>query len=106
MEDYLKDTEFLRKLDKMKIRAQFAKIILLDFAEKPIKEIQGTITSGTLNVNGASACRRTINLTMLAKPENSSLMDLNNDIAINKKIRVLFLKLYIFVIVQHKQKNK
>lgn len=88
MEDYLKDTEFLRKLDKMKIRTQFAKIILLDFAEKPIKEIQGTITNGTLNINGASACRRTINLTMLAKPENSSLTDLNNDIAINKKIRV------------------
>lgn len=88
MNDYLKDTEFLRKLDKMKIRTQFAKIILLDFAEKPIKEIQGTITNGTLNINGASACRRTINLTMLAKPENSSLMDLNNDIAINKKIRV------------------
>lgn len=88
MEDYLKDTEFLRKLDKMKIRTQFAKIILLDFAEKPIKEIQGTITNGTLNINGASTCRRTINLTMLAKPENSSLTDLNNDIAINKKIRV------------------
>lgn len=88
MEDYLKDTEFLRKLDKMKIRTQFAKIILLDFAEKPIKEIQGTITNGTLNINGASACRRTINLTMLAKPENNSLTDLNNDIAINKKIRV------------------
>lgn len=88
MEDYLKDTEFLRKLDRMKLRTQFAKIILLDFAEKPIKEIQGTITSGTLNINGASACRRTINLTILAKLENSSLMDLNNDIAINKKIRV------------------
>ena len=88
MNDYLKDTEFLRKLDKMKIRTQFAKIILLDFAEKPIKEIQGTITSGTLNINGASACRRTINLTMLAKPENRNLTDLNNDIAINKKIKV------------------
>lgn len=88
MNDYLKDAEFLRKLDKMKIRTQFAKIILLDFAEKPIKEIQGTITSGTLNINGASACRRTINLTMLAKPENRNLTDLNNDIAINKKIKV------------------
>lgn len=88
MNDYLKDVEFLRKLDRMKIRTQFAKIILLDFAEKPIKEIQGTITSGTLNINGASACRRTINLTMLAKPENRNLTDLNNDIAINKKIKV------------------
>lgn len=88
MNDYLKDAEFLRKLDRMKIRTQFAKIILLDFAEKPIKEIQGTITSGTLNINGASACRRTINLTMLAKPENRNLTDLNNDIAINKKIKV------------------
>ena len=34
---------YLNELDKLKLRVQYAKIILLDFAEKPLKEIQGRI---------------------------------------------------------------
>ena len=41
MMEYLNDTKFLEEVDNLKIRVQYAKIILLDFAtEKPIKEIQ------------------------------------------------------------------
>ena len=86
---YLDDMDFLTQLDKLHMQVQYAKIILLSFKdEEPIKEIQGSITSGSLSVNGSSAVRRTINLTMLASPINSNLEDIDNEISINKKIKV------------------
>ena len=90
MFEYLNDMDFLAQLDKLHMRVQYAKIILLSFKdEEPIKEIQGSITSGNLSVNGSSAIRRTINLTMLASIDNSNLEDIDNEISINKKIKVL-----------------
>ena len=90
MFEYLNDMDFLTQLDKLHMRVQYAKIILLSFKdEKPIKEIQGSITSGNLSVNGSSAIRRTINLTMLASMTNSNLEDIDNEISINKKVKVL-----------------
>lgn len=87
---YLNDMDFLTQLDKLHMRVQYAKIILLSFKdEEPIKEIQGSITSGNLSVNGSSAIRRTINLAMLASIDNSNLEDIDNEISINKKIKVL-----------------
>lgn len=89
MFEYLDDIEFLKKLDKLNIRVQYARIILLQFDEKPIREIQGNITSGSLSVNGSSAVRRTLNLSMLASPLNSNIEDIDNEISIDKKIKVL-----------------
>lgn len=90
MFEYLNDMDFLTQLDKLHMRVQYAKIILLSFKdEEPIKEVQGSITSGNLSVNGSSAIRRTINLTMLASIDNSNLEDIDNEISINKKIKVL-----------------
>lgn len=89
MFEYLNDLDFLVKLDKLNLRTQYAKIILLSFDEKPIKEIQGNITAGSLSVNGSSSIRRTINLTMLARQENSNLENIDNEISINKKVKVL-----------------
>lgn len=88
MFDYLNDLDFLKALDKLHLRIQYAKIILLSFDEKPIREIQGNITAGTLNVNGSSAVRRTLNLTMLASVENANIEDIENEISINKKVKV------------------
>lgn len=89
MFEYLSDMDFLTQLDKLHIRVQYAKIVLLSFKdEEPIKEIQGSISSGNLSVNGSSAVRRTINLTMLASAENSNLEDIDNEISINKKVKV------------------
>jgi hypothetical protein len=39
MFEYLNDTTFLAKLDKLNLRTQYIKITLLTFDEKPIKEI-------------------------------------------------------------------
>lgn len=88
MFEYLNDMEFLKALDKLNLRTHYAKIILLSFNEKPIKEIQGTITSGSLSVNGSSAVRRTITLSMLANPENSNIENIDNEISINKKVKI------------------
>lgn len=85
---YLDDLTFLQALDKLNLRTHYVKIILLTFDEKPIKEIQGIVTSGNLSVNGSSAVRRTINLTLKANPENSNIEDIDNEISINKKVRV------------------
>lgn len=89
MYEYLNDMDFLVKLDKLNIRTHFAKIILLSFDEKPIREIQGNITAGSVSVNGSSAVRRTINLTMLANEDNSNLENIENEISINKKVKVM-----------------
>lgn len=80
--------EFLTALDKLHLRTQFAKIVLLSFDEKPIREIQGNITSGSMTVNGSSAVRRTISLTILANEENSNLEDVENEISIKRKVKI------------------
>lgn len=91
MYDYLNDMDFLIKLDKARLKTQYVKIILLSFdKENTIGEIQGSISSGSISVNGSSAVRRTINLSMLADIENSDIEDVNLDktITINKKIKI------------------
>lgn len=88
MFEYLNDMEFLMKLDKLNMRVQYAKILLLSFDEKPIREIQGNITTGNLNINGSSAVRRTVTLTMLANEENSSITNLDNEISLDKKFKL------------------
>lgn len=85
---YYYTQDFLDIIDKMKIRVQYAKIILLTFDEQPIKEIQGTITSGSLSINGASAVRRSINLSLSADKSIGNITDLENLISLNKKVRV------------------
>ena len=69
MYEYLQDSEFLLKLDRANLREHWCRLTLLSFAEEPIKEIQGLISSGSLNVNGNAAIRRTISLTMIANEE-------------------------------------
>lgn len=86
--EYLNDIEFLQELDKQHLRTTYAKIILLSFDEKPLKEIQGEITNGSMSVNGSSAVRRTINLTMEASFENSNIINIDNEISINKKVKI------------------
>ena len=88
MFEYINDMDFLTALDKLRIKSHYAKIVLLSFDEKPIREIQGNITGGNLSVNGSSSVRRTINLTMLADETNSDLENIDNEISINKKVRV------------------
>lgn len=66
MRNPLTDLDFLRKLDLKRNKATYAKIILLTNDELPVYEIQGKITAGSVNIDGASAVRRTCSLTMVS----------------------------------------
>ena len=86
MRNYSED--FLKKLNKTKLKTHYAKITLLDFNEIPIIEIQGKITSGTINVNSSSAIRRTLSLSMLVDDSIANITNIENQISINKKVKV------------------
>lgn len=84
---YLKNLDFLSTIDNLKIKKQYAKITLLDWDEKPIQEIQGLITSGSLNLTGNSAIRRTGNLSVYLPDESyARISNSGNLFSINKKM--------------------
>ena len=89
MYPYLNDNTFLSALDKIHLRTTYARIFLLDFTtEKILREIQGEISSGNLNLSSSAATRRTINLTMFARRENIDIENIDNEISVKRKIRV------------------
>ena len=44
----------------------YAKITSLRFDETPVEMIEGRVTSGSINIDGASAVRRTCNLSLVS----------------------------------------
>ena len=79
---------FLEKLVNEKIQTTYAKIVTYSFDEKPLSSIEGRVSGGSIQANGASAVRRTLSLSMVAKPENADIENIDNEIAINKKVKV------------------
>ena len=63
----LYDKDFLQKLDKSRNKTIYARITSLKFDESPIEMIEGRVTGGSINIDGASAVRRTCSLTMVAQ---------------------------------------
>lgn len=82
------DKIFLEKLVNEKIQTTYAKIITYSFDEKPLSSIEGRVTGGSIQGNGASAVRRTLSLSMVAKPTIANIENIENEISINKKIKV------------------
>lgn len=78
----------LEKLVNEKIQTTYAKIVTYSFDEKPLSSIEGRVSGGSIQANGASAVRRTLSLSMVAKPEIANIENLDNEIAINKKVKV------------------
>jgi hypothetical protein len=66
----LLDKEFLKKLDLDKKKTIFARITALNLDENPIDRIEGKVTGGSINIDGSSSVRRTINLSMIANEIN------------------------------------
>ena len=66
----LVDKDFLKQLDTEQEREVFAKVISLDLNERPIEEIIGRVTGGSINVDGNSSSRRTCSLTLVASELN------------------------------------
>jgi hypothetical protein len=87
--DYLKDTAFLRELDKNNNKFFYVKIIVLDMQEKPISAIEGRVKTGSsINIDGKSAVRRTADLSFVALEEENDLTNVDNLLSINKKISI------------------
>lgn len=61
---------FLKNLDQEKNKIIYARITLLNFAEAPIEQIEGRVTQGSINIDGASTIRRSCSLTLVAKEYN------------------------------------
>lgn len=87
--EYLNDKQFLLKIDREHLQEQYAKITLLNWNEDPIREIQGLITGGTLNLDGKSSVRRTTTLQMsLQENEHAGIANVGNLFSINKKVYI------------------
>lgn len=85
---YLQDEEFLKKFAFMPFKSQYIRITAYDYKENPIRSVEGVCTSGTLSMDGKSAVRRTLSLSMVALDEENDFTDINNIFSINKKIGV------------------
>lgn len=77
---------FLRQLDGFVNQKQYIRITLLDWNEEPLKEIEGTLTGGSMNKDGSSSFRRTCSFSAEVSGETYDIDSLNSDFAINKKI--------------------
>lgn len=71
--------EFLLDLDKSNNKTIYARITALTFDERPIETIEGKVTGGSINIDGASSLRRTCSITMVALDQyhNNFYMGLN-----------------------------
>lgn len=89
------NNSLLEKLVNEKIQTTYAKIVTYSFDEKPLSSIEGRVSGGSIQANGASAVRRTLSLSMVAKPEIANIENLDNEIAINKKVKVYIGRLVV-----------
>ena len=87
--EYLKDTAFLKEFDKIKLKQQIVKIIVLDFKENPIQQIQGRVTGGSITLDGNSSMRRTCNLSLVLNDEDFKEYSIKSLLSINKKVEIL-----------------
>lgn len=84
----LEAQEFAVKVNSALNQRQYVKITLLSWDERPIKEIQGVATSGTLTKDGTSSVRRTMSLSVNVDGSSYDVTSLDMDFSINKKVFV------------------
>lgn len=90
---YLNDNIFLKQVDNERNKEQYVKITVLDSQERPIKDIQGKITGGSISVDGSSSLRRSCNLSMVADSYGvieygKTELNMEDLLSMNKKISV------------------
>ena len=64
------DANFLRALDNEKNKIVYARITSLQFNELPVETIEGKVISGSINIDGASAVRRSCSLSLTPQDIN------------------------------------
>ena len=83
------DATFLKALDNERNKFYYARIVVLDKLDKPIKSIEGRVQQGSsISLNGNSSVRRTCNITLIADEAENDLTNIENFLSINKKIRI------------------
>lgn len=65
----LYDAEFLKKLDEQHEHTTYVRIQALTFDEQPLDKLEGRVTSGSINLDGKSAIRRSCSLSFIATNE-------------------------------------
>ena len=86
--EYLKDIDFLKKVAKSHVQTYYVKINILSWKELIIKAIEGRVVSGSINIDGQSSMRRTLNLNVYVTNKSNNITDAENLLSINKKIAV------------------
>lgn len=87
--DFLRDSAFLKELDKYINKFYYVKITVLNWEERPISAIEGRVQQGaSISLDGSSSMRRTCNLTFVALEEENDLTNIENLLSINKKIKI------------------
>ena len=85
----VQDAAFLKALDDERNKFYYARIIILDKLEKPIKSIEGRVQQGSsISLNGNSSMRRTCNITLIAEEAENDLTNIENFLSVNKKIKI------------------
>ena len=64
MYKYLQDTNFLTSLTLQHHKEQYARLKVFNKHKQPIEYIEGMITGGSINIDGAAAIRRTCSLNI------------------------------------------
>ena len=77
---------FLALLDDFVNQRQYINITLLDWHERPIKEIDGIISSGSITKDGSSSVRRSASLSCSVDGGKYNVDEMQMDFALNKKV--------------------
>lgn len=85
---YLKNSSFLDALTKEKLKTVYAKVVVLNKEELPIAQVEGKVSGGSISVQGNSAVRRTGSMSMVLSEKENNLLNIDNLISINKKIKI------------------
>lgn len=87
-EKYLQDTSFLKQLAGFHIKEYFVKIIVLNWQEEELQNIEGKVISANINIDGNSIIRRTATLSVYIDDTNNDITSANNLLSINKKVKI------------------
>lgn len=84
MNKYLQDINFLKEICAQQNQEIFGRVYSLDKYDNIVKDFTGIVQSGSINLDGSSAIRRTCQLTILIKNFNFSdtILDYNMKIKI------------------------
>lgn len=85
--NFMQDRGFLQELNRYRVKTYYAIITVLDFAtERPITHLQGRVVNGSMSISAKSATRRTGSMQIVFDKLTFDLTNIDNLIAINKKI--------------------